>query len=159
MKHISRKAEPIEEYVEQVVLGALGDVDVRARLRRAVDPVDVDLGGLRDQIAALRARRDEATAMWADGTLDSTSMTVAHRRIDGQLVELNDQLSAAVMSDPMLELATADDPAALWAGWPIEHKRRVVDGWLRVVVLPGESGRPSGHRFRKETVRVERRLR
>ncbi len=159
LKHISRKAEPIEEYVEEVVLGAMSNPEARARLRRAVDPVGVDLGGLREQIATLRARRDEATTMWADGKLPTASLEVAHRRLDGQLAELNDQLAAAVMSDPMLELTSAEDPAGTWAGWPIEQKRRIVDGWLTVTVLPGESGRPSGHRFRRETVRVELRAR
>ncbi len=158
LKHVSRKAAPIEQVVEQWLLGSLEGPEVRQVLARAASLPDVDLNDLRRRISTVRAQKDEATAEWADGHLDTASLRLAHRRLDTKLAELDAELVSAIGTDPLLELGAAGDPEEVWMSWPIEQKRQLLLARVDVVVHSGSSGRPGGLRFNPDSVSISWKL-
>ena len=64
--------EPLDEYVETLVLGYLSDPETRQRLTVMLDGNTVDVDGLHTQRAAMQARLDDLAATFADGAIDAS---------------------------------------------------------------------------------------
>lgn len=152
--HVSRKAAPIERVVEAYLLGALSTPQARLVLRRQLAANTGNVEWLREQIAVKRTQVQEATDDWLANLLSRAERQRIHQRLQVELDELDQQMATAVSSSPVLELASSDDPTAVWEQWPMEAKRAVVAARLKVVVHRGASGRPGGKRFDPASVSI-----
>lgn len=147
-RHLSRAAEPIEQLVERVVVGALGQPDL-ADL--CVTRPDVDVPALRDEATALRLRLDEAAELYGAGTITAKQLTLSTGVLRERLEGLERDLTDAVRGHPLAPYAAAIDPVERWGAAGLDERRGVVDTLMRVRVL--SPGRGARH-FVPETVEI-----
>lgn len=144
--HLSRKAEPIDELVEEAV-----------RLRVARDGLDGllaeddELVGLRHEAQTLRARLDMLGADYADGQLTAGQVQVATRRIQERLERVDARLAAAARKYQLGRLAAAPDITAAWHEADVAEKRGLIEALCTVTLLGGSRGGV----FRPESVRID----
>lgn len=146
MKHVNRRAEPIEEFVSAVVVERLARDDARDLLR-AVDTPDV--ADLHAQADALRRR--------VDGLADDTSipervMARRARALEVELSEVETRLADAGRVNALGDLVAADDVAKVWERLNTDRQRAVVNILLSVTILPVTRG---ARTFDPESVRIE----
>jgi site-specific DNA recombinase len=144
--HVSRFTQPVDEYVEAVIVGRLSRSDAVELLSP-----NVDLDGLRREATGLRERRDALAAMLSDGLLSATAVREQAGRLTRALATIEARLDAAVNGSPLAPLVTAPDVLAVWAAMPVRARRDVVDILATVTILP--TGK--GGRFTTDTVIVE----
>lgn len=153
LRHVSRRADLIEDYVTEALLEYLRRADTPAFAETGGEPAD--LGGVRTESIALRARLDGLANDYADGVLDRAQMKAAGDRIRARLTELDRQVAAAGQVDVVAPLRAAPDPEPVWDVLPMPTRREVVRRVVGVHVLRGYAGRPGGLRFHPETVRLD----
>lgn len=146
---ISRAAEPIEEYVTEVVLARLRRKDA-ARLFRAERP---DLKPLQKRAADLRASR---AALAADLDVDLEFAKARDRRLRDELRKVESELAKRSSTSALRAFASGREPGEVWADLDIPGRREVVRELAEVEVLPAGRGR---HPFDPATVRVTPRRR
>lgn len=89
--HVGRLGEPLDEYVETLVLGYLSDPETR-RLTVMLDGNTVDVDGLHTQRAAMQARLDDLAAMFADGAIDASQLRRSTSDLRTQLAGIDNTL-------------------------------------------------------------------
>lgn len=149
VRHVSRKAIPVEEYVCEVAIGWLSRPNAADLV---IDRSRPDLKALREQAAALRDRRENLAVDYADGILTKSQMRTANERLSAQLAEIEEQLADAGRTDTLGPLIDADDVAAAWQALSVAHQRTVIDMLMTVRLDPPGRGVRD---FRPETVRIE----
>jgi hypothetical protein len=151
MGHVCRKAEPVEEYITEVVAARLGKSDA-ARL--LVDEDRPDAGELRVEAMALRQRLKELAALFAEGALTGAQLREGTARARARLEEVEVLMADAGRVDVLGELVRAPDRGArlaLLAGYPVARQAAVVELLMEVWVFPPGRGTRV---FRAETVGV-----
>ncbi len=146
--HLSRAAEPIEEYVVAHVLARLARPDAVDLLTRP----GPDVAGLRDDLLARRARRRDLAGLLAEGVLSADEVRASAGRLDAEIEQLESRLTDAGRVDALAPLVAADDVAAAWDGLDLDARRAVVDLLCTVTVLSAGRGARS---FDPTTVLVE----
>ena len=137
-RHLGRVCEPLDEFVEQIIVERLRRPDVLAALNTRPE-VDV---------AALDARRTEINTELQE--IAAARFTVRQKAtmsasLIDELEDVERQISDALRGDPLPEF-TGNDPAKVWAALKaegnIERMRAVARMLLRVRLDPaGRSGR------------------
>jgi hypothetical protein len=146
--HLSRKAEPIDAYVQRVVAERLRRPDL-ADLLAAETP---DATPLRAEAATLRAKLDNMTSDYADGLLTARQLHQATEKVDARLGRVNAQLAEAGRATSLGWLAAAPDPAQAFLDAGLDTRRAVIDALLEVRLLAGKVGRAP---FDPATVHIE----
>lgn len=141
---LSRKAEPIEEYVTEVVLARLRRKDA-AKLFRATAP---DLGPLRQRAGELRAQR---AALAADLDVDLDFAKARDRRLRAELEKVDAEIAAKSGKSALRAFAGGRDPGEVWDELDLDARREVVRELVEVDLLPAGRGRQS---FDPDTVRI-----
>ena len=146
--HVVRRCEPLDEYVEAVVLERLHRPDARDAFTRP---------DRRDEAAALRAeavmltdRLDALATAFAEGAITMAQMTSATVRLREKLDGVQARIPST-QTTPVATLATADDVDAAWEVMTVESRREVVGLLLDVAVDPAGQG---ARTFKPETVRL-----
>jgi site-specific DNA recombinase len=152
LRHISRRADYIEAFVEERVIGWFQGPGRVAD--PAVDGEDVDLEAVRSESTTLRARLRGLAGDYADGVLDRDGMRVAGDRIRARLSELDEQIAATGRVDVTAPLRAAEDPAEVWDALDLSMQREVLRRIAEIRVLPGTPGRLHGLRFHPDSVEI-----
>jgi site-specific DNA recombinase len=148
MAHVSRTAQPVEEYVTQVVIERLSRADAAELL---ADDDRPDAGKLREQAVALRTRLDGAAAAYAAGAIELTQLTTITETIKARLTEVESQMIDTGRADVLGPLVGAEDVRAVWDALSVSRRRAVIDLLMTVVVhSPGRGTRT----FRPESVQI-----
>jgi site-specific DNA recombinase len=148
MKHVSRVADPVDEYISDVVVERLSREDARDLL---VDTDRPDAGHLREQAVALRTRLDGAAAAYAQGAIELTQLTTITADLKAQIADVEARMADAGRLDVLGPLVTAEDVRAVWDGLSVSRRRTVIDLLMEVRLhAPGRGTRT----FRPETVEV-----
>jgi len=113
----------------------------------------VDLPGLRAEANAARARIGEIAEMLGDGELTRPEAQIARARASARLERAEAQIASATAPTPLVGLADAPDPAAVWTRLDISRRRAVLDALMTVTVLPVPRGAPP--RFNPDSVEIE----
>lgn len=147
--HFARMAEPVEEYVEAVVVARLQRPDARELLftRRTVDT-----DALHVEAIGLRARLDALAVDFADGALTASQLRAATERIRENLAAVESQLADAGRVDVLGDLVGAADVAAAWESRSLDQKRAAIAALMRVTLYPPGRGTRT---FRPETVGID----
>jgi site-specific DNA recombinase len=120
-RHVSRKADPVDEYVTQLVIGRLTGPDA-ARLWTAEL---ADASELMAEGDVLRRRRDDLALDYADGTMTREQFRTANTRVLERIGEIEAQIAAAGSTSP-LAIVAADDVAATWDTLSVAQRRSII---------------------------------
>jgi|tagenome__1003787_1003787.scaffolds.fasta_scaffold20951344_2 site-specific DNA recombinase len=148
MSHVSRAAEPVDEFVSDVVIARLSREDARELV---VDHDRPDAGRLREQAVALRTRLDGAAAAYAQGAIELSQLTTITTDLKLQIAEVEGRMADAGRVDILGPLVTAEDVAATWAALPTSMKRAVISTLMEVWLCPPGRGTRT---FRPESVKI-----
>jgi site-specific DNA recombinase len=145
---VVRTGQPLDEYVETLVLKKLGESNIRARL----GDTEVDVAELHAQRVALQARLDELAAMFAQGVIDGSQLRRGTTELRTQLAGVDAVLAEAARSSPVAGLLDAGDKLAeCWRALTPDMKGKVVQELMTVHVMPA----PRGPRFNADYVHFE----
>jgi site-specific DNA recombinase len=152
-KHLGRDIEHLDAYIDELVIGRLSKPDAAIVLG---GPVGEDVSALQVQREGLRARLDELSAMFADGSIDGPQLKRGTAELRAQLDSADAQLAAARSASAMANLVLAgDDLLATWIASPPDVRGKAIDALMTVTILPaGRGRRPGGSYFDPETVEI-----
>ncbi|OBA60151.1 recombinase [Mycobacterium sp. 1100029.7] len=141
-KHLARDVEHLDSYIDEVILTRLSMPDAAIVLG---GPVADDIGALHGRREGLRARLDELSAMFADGSIDGPQLKRGTLELRSQLDSIDAQLAAARSASAIANLVLAgDDLRTTWATSPPDVRGNIIDTLMTVTVLPGARGRRTG---------------
>jgi site-specific DNA recombinase len=145
-KHVTRRAEPVDEYVTAIAVGRLTAPDA-ATLWAADTP---DANELMAEADALRTRRDDLAELIADGAMTAAQFRSANERVLSRLADIEGRIAGIGTSSP-LAIVAADDVEAEWERLSVAQRRNIIAALMTPVLhLPGRGTRT----FRPETVEI-----
>lgn len=145
-QHVTRRAEPVDDYVSGVVVARLIAPDAAA-LWTADAP---DAGDLMGEADVLRRRRDDVAELVADGAMTPAQFRAANERVLSRLAEVEGRIASIGQTSP-LAIVAVDDVQAAWDGLSIAQRRNIIAALMTPVLhLPGRGTRT----FRPETVEI-----
>ncbi len=143
LRHVCRKAEPVERFVEDVILERLRRPDaidlVQAR------PQGVDLAALRDEATAMRERLREMARAEALGRRTRDEVEAAREAVLERLDEIDRMVTEAGRVDVVAAfVGTGRDPAEVWNDprTTLAMKQAVIRALAVIRVGSGRNGRP-----------------
>ncbi|MGY1710742.1 recombinase family protein [Geodermatophilus sp. SYSU D00758] len=148
--HMSRAAEPIDDWVTRAIIGRLSAPDAADLLTSE----KVDVAGLREEGMALRARLTELADLFADGTITSGQLARGTDRARTRLAVVEQELAAAGSVPVLGDLVAAADVGAVWERLDLDRRRAVIDTLVTITLLPPGRGKRT---FDPSTVVIERR--
>lgn len=149
--HLSRKAEPIDEFVNELIVARLSEPDA-ADLFADDAGGSVDRDALREERLSVESRMEGLAALFAEGALSAESVRSSSAVLRGRLNEIDSELAGADDSSLVSDVAEADDVKAAWWGLGIERRRLILDALMVVTIRPVGRGRTV---FSPESVGVE----
>jgi len=135
--HVSRQAEPVDEFVGAVVVERLSRPDAW-QLLHASPSVDTD--ALRTEAQAARVRLEQLAVEFADGDLTAGQLRAATERLRSRIADLDARLADAGRVDLLGPLVGADDVRRAWDRLGVERQRPVVEALMSVRLLPPGRG-------------------
>ena len=162
-QHVVRRGEPLDEYVERLVLGYLSEPETRQRLAVMLHGGErVDVDGLHTRRAALGARLDELAAMFAAGEIDASQLRRGTNDLRAQLAGVDQVLAELSRRSPVADLLAAEDKLReYWDRLYTGHERQSAARNLHCHRAAGAARhqvRLQPHRHRLEGVNGGRRL-
>jgi DNA invertase Pin-like site-specific DNA recombinase len=151
--HLARVAEPVDQFITDVVLERLSRPDARLLLNAATGD---DTEALSAEAAALRVRLSELSTLHATGAITGSQLAEGTAQIRARLTEVEARLANAFVGSPLAGFADAADVRAAWAATSVSRRKAVIDALMVVTLLPAPRGRrPGGHYFDTASVFVE----
>ncbi|XVQ83162.1 recombinase family protein [Microbispora siamensis] len=147
--HLTRNAEPIDDFVGKVVVERLSRPDASDLL---VDEDAPDFAALRTEALTLRQRQEDIAAAFGEGELTRAQFNIANTKVRERLAEVEAVMGHAHRAPILTDLVAAEDVAETWRDLVLERKRAVVDTLVKVTILPAGPGRRV---FNPTTVRIE----
>lgn len=147
--HISRKLDPVDEFVSAVVVERLARPDAADLL---VDENRSDVGELRERAMTYRSRLDSLATEFADGELTTSQLRTATERIRAKLAGVEAELADAGRVSLLGPMVRAEDVAAAWEGLDDHRRRAIIDVLMTVTLHPVGRGTRT---FRPETVTID----
>jgi site-specific DNA recombinase len=150
--HLSRAAEPVEQWVGEVVVARLSRSDAVGLLRDDKRP---DIEALSTEAQALRPRLDHLATGFADGELTASQLRTATSRAKAKLAAIEARMADAGRVDVLGPLVQAKDVRKAWGALGIARQRGPIDALMTVKIMPPGRGAKT---FRPETVIIEPRI-
>jgi DNA invertase Pin-like site-specific DNA recombinase len=136
-RHVSRRSEPVDSYVESVVVEVLKRPD--AALLWSAELPDAD--ALMAEADTLRRRRGDLALDYADGVMTRDQFRTANERVLARLGDIEAKIAAAGSASPLAIVAAADVDVA-WAGLSLAGRRAIIEALCTPVLhLPGRGTR------------------
>ena len=137
-KHLSRTAEPVDDFINSLVLARLMRDDARD-LFTPPDEREIDRDTLRVERIAVQDRLGGLAKLFADGVLDGDGVREQSARLRGRLNEI-DGLLAPAPSNPGREIVEAQDVTAAWYALDIARQRLILNELMSVTLMPSKRG-------------------
>jgi site-specific DNA recombinase len=144
---VSRKLEPVDELVHEVVIARLSRPDALKMLRPKTD-----IGPLVTQSQELRQRRDDLAALLADGTLTAAAVREQSSKLQKQLDALQEQISHAEGGSQLTALVMAESIEDHWHKQLTFVQRRAIIATTLYVTIRKQA---STRTFRPEDIVIE----
>lgn len=149
--HVARRGEPLDAYVEMLVLERLMQYRGELQARMSAD-AGVDVDGLNAKRVGLQARLDELAAMFAEGAIDASQLRRGTTDLRAQLAGIDQVLAEAARTSPVADLLAAGDAVVdRWAALTPDLKGKIIGELMTVTVLPNA---PRGPGFRPEYIGI-----
>lgn len=136
-KCISRKAEPVDELIQAVVIERLSRPDAADLL--ASDDRD-EVRDLQGRAADIQDRLDDLATGLEEGVLTLAAVRKSSERLRAELAKVDAQMSAAVRMDTLRPLVAASDVASAWEQFDVQQRRAVVDSLMTITLHSPERG-------------------
>ncbi|USQ82664.1 recombinase family protein [Streptomyces phaeoluteigriseus] len=141
-----RRAEIVDQYVEDTVVARLERDDAEDLLLPAPD--DVNVAGLQAEAEQIRQRMKDLGGLFGAGQLElepfTEGMDTARAQLDGVTV----QLARAATRDPLAGLVGAPDVRKAWKALGLDRQRAVLRSLVEVTLRTPRPGRmPDGGYF------------
>ena len=149
--HFSRKAEPIDEYISEVMIKRLSKPDAADLFATpSTGPNKSDLVRQADRI---RRKLDGLAALYEDGALTAKGVRQASERLKAQLADVDTKL-AELNGIPKVAriVVNAADVRAAWESIEVADRREIIRVLAVIHIHPPGRG---AVKFRPETVRIE----
>ena len=150
--HISRKAEPVEDFVADLVIARLARSDA-VDLLRDDTRIGPDVEQLRSEARALRARLEEIAAEFADGSIPASMVRTMTTRTTDRLAAVESLLADAGRVSVLAPLVGAADVREVWDGLDLDRRRSVID-LLMTITLHSPGMGAHARRFDPDTVEI-----
>ncbi|PPG85491.1 recombinase family protein [Rathayibacter sp. AY1H2] len=131
MAHFMRRGEPLDSFVERLVVARLSRPDASELL---VDRGRGDLDELRAERRRLEASLDAVYDDWQDGIITTERKNRALKRANARIEEIDELTRTGANVDSLRAVVGAQDVQAAWDGLTLGHKRAVVETLLTLVV-------------------------
>ena len=149
-----RKAEPLDDYVQLVIVDRLSQSDAADLLAAREEPVDVR--GAQKDMREARQMLDQLAQELGAGAMDLQEWRVASAAARARKERAEEVLSRAVEANPVAGLVAADDVEAEWKRLDLSRKRAVVSYLMTVTLHPARKGRlPGGTYFDTDTIQID----
>lgn len=149
-----RRAEKVDQYVEDVIVERLSRPDAHDLLEPAPDGVDV--AALQAEAEEIRTRLRNLAGKYGAGEISDMQFGVGSDTARGQLEGVMKQLARAATRDPLVGLVGAPDVRAAWKALELERKRNVLRALVEVTLKTPRQGRmPDGGYFDYDAVQFE----
>ncbi|MFF7290702.1 recombinase family protein [Streptomyces griseorubiginosus] len=146
-----RRAEIVDQYVEDTIVERLSRDDAHELLEPAPDGVDV--AGLQAEAEEIRGRMRNLGGMFGAGQLELAPFTEGMETARAQLDGITKQLARAVTHDPVAALVGAPDVRKAWKALGLDQQRTVLRSLVEVTLKTPRPGRmPDGGYFDYEAV-------
>ena len=146
-----RRAEIVDEYVEDVIVTRLSADDAHELLLPGPD--DVDVAGLQAESEAIRRRMTDLAGLFGSGQIGMEAFTTGTDTARAQLEGVTQQLARAATRDPLVDLVGAPDVRKAWKALELERKRNVLRALVEVTLKTPRPGRmPDGGYFDYDAV-------
>lgn len=148
-RHLSRAADPIEEYVTDALLERLS----RTPPADLLDPVDPALvASLRADETTIRARLDGIADAYAAGDVDDLQLRRASTRLRGDLEQVTAELTSLSRRPAVAALLEHNNLETGWRETPVDGQRTILDSLATIRLhSPGRGAR----RFNPDTVAID----
>jgi hypothetical protein len=151
--HLTRVAEPVDDFVSGIVIARLSRPDAELLLHH---PTQEDTGALRTRAVAMRTRLDELAGLYADGAVSGSQLAEGTRKLRAALADVESRMASAVAGSPLAGFAGAEDVAAAWRHASVSRRKAIVNTLMTVTLNKAPRGRrPGGHYFDVDSVHVE----
>lgn len=148
--HVLRAGEPVDAYVQALVLAYLSRPDAKLVLD---DGRNVDVAALQTQRAGVQARLDELASLFADGAIDGSQLRRGSTELRSRLAVLDSELAGLARTNPVADLLGAGDRLTeKWAALSKDLQGKVVSELMTVTILPAPRGRRA---FDPEYIRID----
>jgi DNA invertase Pin-like site-specific DNA recombinase len=152
--HVMRKAEPLDNYVQGILLARVALPDMVDLLAGREEPADVR--GAQQDMREARATLDALAAALGAGEMGLQEWRVARQAASARLDRAEQVLASAVQTNPVAALVGAEDVDEVWKSFDLSRKRAAIAFMMTVKVFPARRGRlPGGAYFDRESVRIE----
>lgn len=136
--HVAVRAEPVDEWVEDMVLDRLSMPDLADLVS---PPPQADTAGLRAEAAAIRRNLDEMAADRALGLVSRSQMIAATERGSARLAQIAAALAEAGGAGALAPfLAPGAVARQVWGGLDLSRKREVIRTLGSITLLPAGTG-------------------
>lgn len=159
LRHISRRADRIEDWVTLQLIGYFAGPGRRAL--PVAPTVGVDLAESRAEAVRRRQALRDLARDYADAVLTREQVQEASRHHVDRLHELDAIEFAAVTQNRQVDVAaelratgSQAEAAQVWHAYPLHRQRAVLRAVATVRVLHGSPGRPGGSRFDPASVDI-----
>jgi DNA invertase Pin-like site-specific DNA recombinase len=149
-----RRAEVVDQYVEDVVVERLSRPDAHDLL--LPDPEEVNVAGLQAEAEQIRQRMRDLGGLFGSGQLELVPFTEGMETARAQLEGVTKQLARAATRDPLVGLVGAPDVRKEWKALELEQQRNVLRALVTVTLKTPRPGRmPDGGYFDYDAVVFE----
>jgi site-specific DNA recombinase len=148
--HVARQAEPVETFIEKLVVARLSRPDAADLV--AVEHSGVDVAALREEAAAIRANLEEMATDRALGKITRAQMLRATEAGTARLGQIGAEMDSAARENLLAPLVAAENAAATWSALDISRKRAVIKTLMSITLQ--SPGRGARREFDPATVTV-----
>ncbi|MBC2903991.1 recombinase family protein [Streptomyces cupreus] len=146
-----RRAEIVDQYVEDTIVERLSRDDAHELLEPAPDGVDV--AALQAEAEEIRTRLRNLAGKYGAGEIDDMQFGVGSDTARAQLEGVTRQLARAATRDPLVGLVGAPDVRKAWKALELERQRTVLRSLVEVTLKTPRPGRmPDGGYFDYDAV-------
>ncbi|MEV4936309.1 recombinase family protein [Streptomyces zaomyceticus] len=150
----ARRADKVDEYVEDLIVERLSRPDAADLLLPGPD--DLDVAALQKESEEIRRRLTDLAGLFGAGSITMPQFTEGSDTARAQLEGVNQQLARAATRDPLVALVGAPDVRKAWIGLDLEQQRGILRALLEVTILPARPGRmPDGSYFDYQAIETK----
>jgi site-specific DNA recombinase len=152
-KHLTRDAEHLDNYIDQLVIGHLSGPGAALVLG---GPSGDEVATLHAEREGLLARLDHLVAMFAEDEVTGEQLKRGTVELRTRMDQVDLRLAAAKASSAMANLVLAgDDLAVTWAATSPDIRGKIVRQLMTVTVMPSARGRkPGGDYFDPASIEI-----
>jgi site-specific DNA recombinase len=148
--HVARQAEPVEAFIEKVVIARMCREDAAGLL--AVPDAGIDVAALREEASAIRRNLEEMAADRAMGLISRSQMLAATERGTIRQDQIAVLIAEVSRENVLASLVAASDVAAEWAQMDQSRQRAVIKTLMIITLY--SPGRGARRDFDPTTVKV-----